>query len=120
VFPAASVAVQFTEVIPNGKVEGASFVTDKREQLSEAIGVPSTTFVAVQDAFAFTVTSAGTIKSGGFNSITPIEVVQEFEFEFASVIVYVNVFIPVGKTVPLASLLPVSEVPEAVKSVQVI
>jgi hypothetical protein len=119
VFPAASVAVQFTVVIPSGKVVGASFVTDKREQLSEAVGVPSATFVAVHDAFALTLTSAGTIKSGAFNSITPIVAEQDVAVPLASVIVYVNVFVPVGKTVPLASLLPVSVVPVAVNSDQV-
>ena len=59
VLPAASVTVQVTVVFPIGKVAGALLTTLATEQLSAVIGVPSDTPVAVQEAFAFTVTAAG-------------------------------------------------------------
>ena len=41
-FPLASVAVQVTVVVPNGKAVGALLVTDKIEQLSVTTGFPKT------------------------------------------------------------------------------
>ncbi|MNL56400.1 hypothetical protein D3C87_1798910 [compost metagenome] len=50
VFPPASVAVHVTVVFPIGKLEGASFVTvTVAEQLSDTVGAPKATPVAVHE-----------------------------------------------------------------------
>ncbi len=71
-FPAASITVQVTVVFPNGKEVGALFVTLATVQLSAVTGVPSTTPVAVQAAFVFTVTAAGAVMVGRTVSTTVI------------------------------------------------
>jgi hypothetical protein len=70
VLPAASVTVQVTVVFPIGNVVGALLTTLATEQLSAVIGVPSVTPVAVQEAFAFTVTAAGALIVGATCSKT--------------------------------------------------
>jgi uncharacterized protein (UPF0261 family) len=45
--PLLSVTVQVTVVMPIGKAEGASLVTDATPQLSDVVGVPRATPVAV-------------------------------------------------------------------------
>jgi hypothetical protein len=59
VLPAASVTVQVTVVLPNGKANGALLTTLATVQLSAVTGVPNTTPVAVQAVLVDTVIAAG-------------------------------------------------------------
>jgi hypothetical protein len=70
VFPALSVTVQVTVVVPSGNVAGALLVTLATVQLSDVIGVPKTTPVATQDPFAEAKTFAGAVIVGFVLSFT--------------------------------------------------
>ncbi|CAA9194179.1 hypothetical protein FLACOL7796_00001 [Flavobacterium collinsii] len=64
IFPATSLAVHVTVVIPIGKLDGASLVT-VTEQLSLVVGVPKATPVAIHEpASAKTVTLVGHVIVG--------------------------------------------------------
>ena len=70
-FPAASVTVHVTVVVPTGNEAGASFETDSPGQLSEALADPSETPEAEQaPESTFTVTSEGQEIVGSMLSIT--------------------------------------------------
>ena len=71
-FPAASVTVQVTVVLPIGKEVGALFVTLATVQLSAVTGVPNETPVAVQPVFVLTESAAGAVMVGSTDSITVI------------------------------------------------
>jgi hypothetical protein len=97
VFPAASVAVQVTLVIPIGNVAGASFATVAPVQLSENIGDPKTTAVAVHAAkSAGTVIATGAVITGFWVSSTVTVCVAVAVFPAASVAVHVTVVKPIG------------------------
>src|SRR5688572_1351522 len=84
-FPLASVPVQVTTVVPIGKTAGALLVMAMLPgQLSDAVGVPSDTLVAVQFAFAATLTVAGQLKVGLTLSTTSTVKLQVAEFPAAS------------------------------------
>ena len=68
--PLASVTVHVTTVVPNGKVLGASLVTDSTEQLSAVIGVPNATFKASQSLFVEAATAEGAVIVGLMLSVT--------------------------------------------------
>ncbi len=69
-FPLPSVTVHVTVVVPKANVAGASFVIEATEQLSAVTGVPKTTPVAIQLAFAFKVIFAGAVIEGKVTSVT--------------------------------------------------
>ena len=69
--PFTSVTVQVTVVLPDGKAEGASFVTFATAQLSAVVGVPSATPVALQlPGSVLTLTDAGHVIVGSSLSTT--------------------------------------------------
>ena len=70
VLPDPSVTVQVTVVLPSGKAEGALLVTEATEQLSEVVGVPNDTPVAVQPVLVLAETAAGAVMEGSTLSIT--------------------------------------------------
>nr|WP_234423345.1 hypothetical protein [Aquimarina spinulae] len=104
VFPELSVTVQVTVVSPNGKVAGASLVVLATAQLSEVVGVPKATLLAVHNpASTLTFTVAGQLIVGSILSVTVTVCVQVAVFPELSVTVQVTVVSPIGKT-PGASL----------------
>jgi hypothetical protein len=96
IFPEPSVTVQVTVVFPNGKVVGASFVTEATEQLSPVTGVPSANPVTPQVADDDTVKAAGATIVGRTVSITVTVWVAVAVFPLASVTVHVTVVTPNG------------------------
>jgi hypothetical protein len=96
-FPLLSVTVQFTVVVPNGKIAGALLVTVATPQLSAVVGVPSTTVVAAQFAFAETTIFAGATIVGFVLSITLTVCVAVAVLPAPSVTVHVTVVVPNGK-----------------------
>jgi hypothetical protein len=90
-FPAASLTVQITSVVPNGKVAGALFVTLVTEQLSAVVGVPKTIPVALHEAFAVALTVEGATIVGALVSSTTTDCVAVELFPFPSVKVQVIV-----------------------------
>ena len=59
VLPLPSVTVHVTVVVPNGKVAGASLVTEATEQLSLVTGVPKFAIVTSHPAVMFAVSAEG-------------------------------------------------------------
>jgi hypothetical protein len=97
VFPDPSVTVHVTVVAPNGKIAGALFVTDATEQLSDVVGAPRATPLAVHNpASAETVTFAGQLIVGNCVSLTVTVCVQVAVNPAPSVTVHVTVVIPSG------------------------
>ena len=78
----------------------ASFVTFATVQLSLVIGVPRSTFVALQPEFAETVTSGGQVISGTCVSLIVTVKVQVLLLLEASVATLVTVVVPTGKVEP--------------------
>ena len=70
VLPDPSVTVQVTVVLPSGNAEGALLVTEATEQLSEVVGFPNETPVAVQPELVLAETAAGAVMEGSTLSIT--------------------------------------------------
>jgi len=70
VLPLVSMTVHVTIVVPIPKTVGALFVTDATAQLSEVIGLPNATPVALHEAFALIVTFEGTTNEGFVTSVT--------------------------------------------------
>jgi hypothetical protein len=70
VFPAASVTVQTTVVLPNRKVVGALLVVDATVQLSAVVGVPKLTPVAVHPLLVVVLTAVGAVIVGLMLSVT--------------------------------------------------
>ena len=96
-FPAASVIVQVTVVVPSGYVAGALFVITKLlVQLSVANGKPKSTPVASQKLFEDTVTFAGASAVGAVWSTTVTNCVAVEVLPEASVTVQVTVVVPIG------------------------
>ena len=87
VFPALSVTVQVTTVVPNGKVPGALLVTEATPQLSAVVGVPKVTPKALHDEFALTVTATGAVIVGSSVSFTVTVKLAELVLPAASVAV---------------------------------
>ena len=96
VLPDPSVTVQVTVVLPNGKVAGASLVTEATEQLSEVVGVPNETPVAVQPELVLADTAAGAMMLGFTLSITVTTCVAVAVLPDPSVTVQVTVVLPSG------------------------
>jgi len=96
--PAASDTVQITIVVPTGKVTGALLVAEPdTEQLSEVVGVPRATPLAVQSpASGFTATSAGAVMLGAWLSTTVTVCVAVAVLPDASVAVQITVVAPSG------------------------
>ena len=93
-FPAASVAVHVTVVVPRPKTGGASFVTELNVQLSVALGFPRLVMIASQLELALIVILAGAEIVGAIASSAVIVIgadVVEQLFEFVTVTVYVVV-----------------------------
>ena len=68
-FPAASVTVHVTVVLPTGNESGASLVSEATVQLSVEVGDPNATPVASHaPASTFTVTSEGQVIEGAIAS----------------------------------------------------
>ena len=78
----------------------ASFVTFATVQLSLVIGVPRSTFVALQPEFAETVTSGGQVISGTCVSLIVTVKVQVLLLLEESVATLVTVVVPTGKVEP--------------------
>ena len=70
VLPDPSVTVQVTVVLPSGNAEGALFVTEATEQLSDVTGEPRDTPVAVQPELVLADTATGAVMVGLTLSIT--------------------------------------------------
>jgi hypothetical protein len=99
VFPAASVTVHVTVVVPDGKLAGALFVTDATVQLSPVTGTPKTTPEAVQEFKSVaTVILGGAVFKGAMVSDTVISWVAETVFPAASEICHTTAVIPSVKT----------------------
>jgi hypothetical protein len=99
-FPALSVTVQVTIVVPIGNTVGALLLTEATLQLSEVIGVPNVTLNATQELFALTNKLTGATIVGFCVSITVTVKLAVLVFPAASVAVYVTVVVPSGKTSP--------------------
>lgn len=97
--PDPSVAVHVTVVDPNGNASGALFDTEEIEQLSNVIGVPRTTPVAVHALFADTKSAAGAMIDGLAMSTTVTTCVAVADRPAPSVTVQVTVVFPNGNTV---------------------
>ena len=96
VFPLPSITVQITVVVPSVNDAGALFVTETTEQLSAVTGVPSTTPVATQAAFAVTVLLAGAMIDGLIKSTTVTFWVAVALFPLLSITVQVTTVVPNG------------------------
>ena len=70
VLPVPSVTVHVTVVLPNGKAVGALLVTEATEQLSDVVGVPNETPVAVHPVLVVAETEAGAVMVGFTLSVT--------------------------------------------------
>lgn len=93
-------AVHVTVVAPSGNVVGALLLT-VAEQLSDTVGVPSTTPVAVQPAaFAASVTFAGALMLGVWMSLTVTVKLHIAVLPAASVTVKALVVMPMGNVAP--------------------
>ena len=99
-FPALSVTVQVTVVVPNGNTVGALLLTEATLQLSEVIGVPNVTLNATQELFALTTKLTGATIVGFCVSITVTVKLAVLVFPAASVAVYVTVVVPSENTSP--------------------
>jgi hypothetical protein len=98
VLPAPSVTVHVTVVVPNGKIAGASLVTDATVQLSAVAGVPKFAITASHDAFAFTVSASGATIVGFVLSFTVTSCVTVVTLPLLSVTVHVTVVFPSWNT----------------------
>jgi len=99
VFPAASVTVHVTVVVPIGKFTGALFEIEAIVQLSPVIGAPSATPDAVQASKSVvTVTSAGAVLRGAIVSETVTSWVAETVLPSASETCQTTAVIPREKT----------------------
>jgi hypothetical protein len=82
VLPLLSVTVQITVVVPTGKDAGALLLTVATAQLSDVVGVPKATPVAVQPLLAVVFTVPGQLIVGGtlspFITVCVVVVVQLF------------------------------------------
>ena len=96
-FPEPSTTVHVTVVFPNGKDDGALFVTLATEQLSAVTGVPKATFTAKQPLFVEAVTAAGAVIVGTILSVTVTTWVAVAVFPEPSTTVHVTVVLPNGK-----------------------
>ena len=96
VLPLPSVTVQVTVVLPNGNAEGALLDTEATEQLSEVVGVPNETPVAVQAVLVLADTAAGAVMEGSTLSITVTTWVAVAVLPDPSVTVQVTVALPNG------------------------
>jgi hypothetical protein len=96
VLPALSVTVQTTVVVPSGNVAGALLVTLATPQLSAVVGVPKTTVVAKQLAFAEAETFDGAVIVGLVLSITVTTCVAVAVLPAPSVTVQTTVVVPSG------------------------
>jgi hypothetical protein len=103
VFPAASVAVYVTSVVPRSKTDPGAFVlvrVNVPPQLSDTVGVVQLT-VAWQEAFALTVMLEGHPVITGFVLSWTITLNEQVDvFPSASVAVYVTSVVPRLKVVP--------------------
>jgi len=98
VLPDPSVTVQVTVVTPNGKEEGALFVTKAIVQLSVAIGVPILTPVAMHPLLVTALTFDGQLTIiGGTLSVTITVCAHVAELPAASFTVQMTVVEPNGK-----------------------
>ncbi len=95
-FPAASVTVQITVVVPNGKATGALFFTEATEQLSLVVGVPRATPVAVQAVLVVVAIFVGAVIVGFTLSVTVTVWLAVALFPAASVTVQITVVLPNG------------------------
>ena len=98
ILPDPSVAVHVTVVAPNGNASGALFDTEEIEQLSNVIGVPRTTPVAVHALFADTEIAVGAMIDGLAMSTTVTTCVAVAVRPAPSVTVHVTVVFPKGNT----------------------
>ena len=114
-FPALSVAVHVTSVLPNGNIVGALLTKDATEQLSVAIGVSKVTFVAVQPVSIVTVTFAGVVILGDSSSNTVTFAVAELELPLASVTVNNTGFVPIELQLKLVGSTTIDAIPQASK-----
>ena len=96
-FPAASVAVQVTVVVPSGNTAGASLETDATPTASVASGEPTSTGAPSGDAASAVASGGGTIE-GGVVSTTFTSCSAVASFPAASVAVQVTVVAPSGNT----------------------
>ena len=96
VFPALSVTVQVTVVVPSANVAGALLVTLATVQLSAVVAVPNKTPVATQDPFAEAKTFAGAVIVGFVLSVTVTTCDAVAVFPAASVTVQTTVVVPSG------------------------
>src|SRR5207245_464483 len=93
--PEMSVTVQTTELVPTGKLAGASLVTPATVQLSNVSGMSKLTPVAEHwpwSALAMTVPGHEIV--GGWLSTTITLWVQTLELPFTSVAVHTTKFVP--------------------------
>src|ERR1041385_4583597 len=98
VLPLASRTVQVTELVPTGKLAGASLVTLVTPQLSAVTGADKFTLVAAQrPAEALTVTVAGQVIVGGCASLTITDWTHVAVLPLASRTVQVTELVPIGK-----------------------
>ena len=98
-FPALSVTVQVTVVIPVGKLEGASWVTLATEQLSEEVGSPKSIPVATQELLDVEVIiSAGATLIGAVVSETVTNWMAETIFPELSVTCHTTGVTPIEKS----------------------
>jgi hypothetical protein len=102
IFPAASVAVELTVVVPLGKkLPGAWLVTnDITEQLSVAVGVANVTLAPQRPSSFGTIILAGQVITGGSVSFTLILNLQVEIFAAASMAMEVTTVVPTGKKLP--------------------
>ena len=96
-FPAASVIVHVTVVIPSGNTAGASLDIEVEGQLSSTIGDPIFTEVEEQKpGSADAVTSTGQVIEGGSISITVTNCMHVAILPESSVTVQVTMVSPIG------------------------
>ena len=107
VFPALSVAVHVTVVVPKGKVVGASLLTVAVPQLSVAVATPIEAVDEHCPKSVLMVIDDGHVITGFSVSTTVTICVQVAVFPALSVAVHVTVVVPKGKVVG-ASLLTVA------------
>lgn len=111
-FPALSVTVHVTEVLPRGNVLGALFDIVVVEQLSLTIGLPNKTPVATQAELALTETEAGAVMIGFELSCTLTVAVQVCMFPLLSVTVRVTVFEPILEQLKLFGTTVMDAIPQ--------
>ena len=106
VFPAASVPVTVTSVVPTGNTlpEAGTLTNVAPAQLSEIVGVKVTT-ASHSPGSLLTIISAGQVTTGASSSFTVTLKVHTLVFPAASVPVTVTSVVPTGNTLPEAGTL---------------